>query len=44
MNTMDLSGVLMKRGMPRSGRHRIEHSMGRGGMGASASASALKSA
>ena len=33
MNAMDLLGALMKSGMSRSGGHRIEHSMGSGGMG-----------
>jgi hypothetical protein len=36
MNAMDLLDVLMESGMPRSGGKCIEHSMGRGGMGASA--------
>ena len=33
MNAMDLLGAIMKSGMSPSGGQRIEHSMGRGGMG-----------
>jgi len=36
MNAMDLLGALMNSGMSRSGGQRIKHSMGSGGMGASA--------